>query len=87
MTYQKFNEKRESVKVPFSLISGERGSLTCCILEYYLTSNHLHTNHLQKYIKNENIIEFLSLSPFLGVKLGVDFEITPKHKTDLLPNF
>lgn len=31
-----------------------------------------------KFSKNRNITEFLSISLFLGVKLGVDFEITPK---------
>ena len=34
-----------------------------------------------KSIKNRNITEILSVSPFLGVKLGVDFEITPKLKS------
>lgn len=34
-----------------------------------------------KSIKNQNITEVLSVSPFLGVKLGVDFEITPKLKS------
>lgn len=28
--------------------------------------------------KNHNITGFHALSPFLGVKLGVDFELTPK---------
>lgn len=31
-----------------------------------------------KFTKNQNIAEFLSVSQFLGVKLGVDFEVTPK---------
>jgi len=31
-----------------------------------------------KFTINQNITEFLSVSQFLGVKLGVDFEITPK---------
>ena len=31
-----------------------------------------------KYSKNQNITEFLFVSLFLGVKLGVDFEFTPK---------
>ena len=31
-----------------------------------------------KFAKNYNITEFLSVSLFLGVELGVDFEVTPK---------
>ena len=31
-----------------------------------------------KFSKNRNITEFLSVLQFLGVKLGVDFEITPQ---------
>ena len=29
--------------------------------------------------KNQNITKYLSVSQFLGVKLGVDFEFTPKR--------
>lgn len=32
-----------------------------------------------KLIKNQNITKYLSVSQFLGVKLGVDFEFTPKR--------
>ena len=32
-----------------------------------------------KFLKNRNITEFLSVSLFLGVKLGVDFEVTPRR--------
>ena len=31
-----------------------------------------------KFVKNQDITKYLSVSLFLGVKLGVDFEITPK---------
>lgn len=40
-----------------------------------------------KSIKNRNITEVLSVSPFLGVKLGVDFEITPKLKSIVYKGF
>jgi len=33
-----------------------------------------------KLTKNQNITKYLSVSQFLGVKLGVDFEFTPKLK-------
>jgi len=32
-----------------------------------------------KLTKNQNITKYLSVSQFLGVKLGVDFEFTPKR--------
>lgn len=31
-----------------------------------------------KNAKNQDITKYLSVSLFLGVKLGVDFEVTPK---------
>ena len=31
-----------------------------------------------KFSQNQDITKYLSVSQFLGVKLGVDFEITPK---------
>lgn len=32
-----------------------------------------------KIIKNQDITKYLSVSLFLGVKLGVDFEVTPRR--------
>ena len=32
-----------------------------------------------KFVKNQDITKYLSVSLFLGVKLGVDFEFTPKR--------
>ena len=40
-----------------------------------------------KISKNRNITEVLSVSPFLGVKLGVDFEFTPKLKSIVYKGF
>ena len=31
-----------------------------------------------KFVKNQDITKYLSISLFLGVKLGVVFEVTPK---------
>ena len=32
-----------------------------------------------KFAKNQDITKYLSVSQFLGVKLGVDFEFTPRR--------
>ena len=32
-----------------------------------------------KFAQNQNITKYLSVSLFLGVKLGVDFEFTPRR--------
>ena len=40
-----------------------------------------------KISKNRNITEVLFVSPFLGVNLGVDFEITPKLKSIVYKGF
>lgn len=32
-----------------------------------------------KFAKNQDITKYLSVSQFLGVKLGVDFEATPRR--------
>ena len=32
-----------------------------------------------KFSQNQDITKYLSVSLFLGVKLGVDFEVTPRR--------
>ena len=61
----------------FLIISGERLSNLWFLR---ISQNTQIVGYLSfvKFAKNQNITEFLFISPFFCVKLGVDFEITPK---------
>ena len=72
-------EKPADVQRVLILICGERGSQTYGFLEYHKNTQMVIYQLFIKFAKNQDITKYLSVSQFLGVKLGVDFEATPRR--------